>query len=100
MIRTQLRMVAVPGSAQQLLSTWARAAFRISGVDGCVRQDLLQSTADADLFVVSADWNSPEQLQAYSSSASRVTLSGDLDRFRVSAERETFTLLQSIAGSS
>ncbi|MFE5584800.1 putative quinol monooxygenase [Kitasatospora sp. NPDC056531] len=96
MLRTVLRMTVRTGCAEEFRAAWLDSARSTAELPGSVAQTLLRDPRSPHDHVIMADWADHASLEAFQNSPARQRLSACLDRFRESAEKTVFDVVEHV----
>jgi heme-degrading monooxygenase HmoA len=99
MIRATLTMKVKPGRGADFERAWAAISEKVRSAPGNLRQALLKSPDDPDSFVVTSDWETREQFQAFERSPEQDDLTAPLRAMRESASMTIHQLVRHVEGA-
>lgn len=99
MIRATLTMKVKPGRGGDFERAWNAISVKVRTAPGNLRQALLKAPDDPDSFVVTSDWETREQFQAFERSPEQDDLTAPLRAMRESASMTIHQLVRHVEGA-
>ena len=99
MIRATLQMKVKPGKGAEFERAWEKIADKVRQAPGNIRQALLKDPQAADSYVLTSDWQSPEQFHAFEKSPEQDDLTAPLRELRASASMAVHQLIKHVEGA-
>ena len=98
MIRATLQMVVKPGRGAEFERAWEAIAEKVRHAPGNIRQALLKDPKAAESYVLTSDWQTLEQFQAFERSPEQDDLTAPLRELRASASMAVHQLIKHVEG--
>jgi quinol monooxygenase YgiN len=99
MIRVTIQMKVKPGRGIEFERAWESIAEKVRQVSGNLRQALSRDQHDPESFVLTSDWQSPEQFHAFERSPEQDDLTAPLRELRQSASMTIHQLVKHVQGA-
>jgi heme-degrading monooxygenase HmoA len=99
MIRVTIQMKVKPGKGSDFERAWEAIADKVRQVPGNLRQALMKDQKDPESFVLTSDWQSPEQFHAFERSPEQDDLTAPLRELRQTASMTIHQLIKHVQGA-